>query len=251
MPPASSPNGGLEARRESGSNSPMAKPRPQPPRPPWRLSRFVQGRWRLLLSTVLGILLVIFLPDGYRLVSRLLMGWDAGVALYLVLVLAMVVNSDAGRVRRQSALQDEGRIAIPILTVAAAIASLAAIVFWLRTSGASEAGEPRILALLFLTILLSWAFIHIMFALHYAHEYYGEHRGEGGGLRFPGETAPNYWDFLYLAIAIGTATQVSDVAVTSRTIRKTVTAHGMVAFVFNVTLIALTVSIAADAISVK
>jgi uncharacterized membrane protein len=101
---------------------------------------------------------------------------------------------------------------------------------------------------LFLTILLSWSFIHIIFALHYAHEYYAEHRGEGGGLRFPGDAEPNYWDFLYLAFAIGTATQVSDVGVTSRTIRKTVTAHGMVAFVFNVTLIALTVSIAADAI---
>ncbi len=229
----------------------MAKPRSQPPPPPWRLSRFVQGRWRLLLSTVLCILLVIFLPEGYRPVSRLLMGWDAGVALYLILVLAMIVNSDAGRVRRQSALEDEGRIAIPILTVTAALASLAAIVFWLRTSRGSEAAEPRILALLFLTILLSWAFIHIMFALHYAHEYYAKHRGEGGGLRFPGNTEPNYWDFLYFAFAIGTATQVSDVEVTSRTIRRTVTVHGMVAFVFNVTLIALTVSIAGDAIKVE
>ena len=229
----------------------MAKPRSQAHRPPWRLSRFLRARWRLLISTAVFFLLVFFLPDGYRLISRLLMGWDAGVALYLVLVLAMMINADTGRVRRESALQDEGRIAIPILTVTAALASLAAIVFWLRTSGGSEADEPRILALLFLTILLSWAFIHIMFALHYAHEYYAEHRGSGGGLRFPGNTEPNYWDFLYFAFAIGTATQVSDVAVTSRAIRRTVTAHGMVAFVFNVTLIALTVSIAADAISVK
>jgi uncharacterized membrane protein len=56
---------------------------------------------------------VLLLPDGYRLVSRLLMGWDAGVALYLVLVMAMIVNSDTSRVRRQSALQDEGRVGIP------------------------------------------------------------------------------------------------------------------------------------------
>jgi uncharacterized membrane protein len=124
-------------------------------------------------------------------------------------------------------------------------------VFWLRTSGQSEIDELRILARLFLTILLSWAFIHIMFALHYAHEYYAQHRGQGGGLRFPGNTEPNYWDFLYFAFAIGTATQVSDLAVTSRTIRRMVTAHGMVAFVFNVTLIALTVSIAGDAIKAK
>jgi len=227
----------------------MAKPRSQSPRPPW-VSRFVRARWRLLVSTVLCVLLAIFLPDGYRLISRLLMGWDAGVALYLGLVLAMMARADTSHVRRQSALEDEGRYAVPVLTVAAALASLAAIIFWLRTTPGGDS-SPRILALLFLTTLLSWVFIQIIFALHYAHEYYAEHRGQGGGLRFPGETAPNYWDFLYVAFAIGTSTQVSDVEVTSRTIRKTVIAHGIVAFVFNVTLIALTVSIAADVISVK
>jgi uncharacterized membrane protein len=99
-----------------------------------------------------------------------------------------------------------------------------------------------------LTTLLSWVFIHVIFALHYAHEFYAERRGEGGGLRIPGCKQPNYWDLLYLAFSIGTATSVSDVQVTSRTIRKTVTAHGMVSFIFNVTLIAITVSIAADAV---
>jgi uncharacterized membrane protein len=229
----------------------MAKAAAQRPRAAARVSRFLQARWRLLLSAALCVLLAVFLPEGYRLVSRLLMGWDAGVALYLVLVMAMVVNSDTARVRRESALQDEGRIAIPILTVIAAVASLAAIVFWLRTTGRSEIDELRILALLFLTILLSWAFIHVMFALHYAHEYYAEHRGEGGGLRFPGGGDPNYWDFIYFAFGIGTATQVSDVEVTSPGIRRTVTAHGLVAFVFNVTMIALTVSIAGDAIKAE
>ncbi|MEZ0281477.1 DUF1345 domain-containing protein [Methyloceanibacter sp.] len=76
---------------------------------------------------------------------------------------------------------------------------------------------------------------HHVRALHYAYEYYPEHRGKGGGLRFPGTAEPGYWDFLYLAFAIGTATQVSDVEVISRAIWQTVTAHGIVAFVFNVT----------------
>jgi uncharacterized membrane protein len=150
--------------------------------------------------------------------------------------------------RRRAALEDEGRHVIPILTVAAAMASLGAIVFWLRTASESEADQPSILALLFLTTLLSWLFIHVIFALHYAHEYYAEHRHAGGGLHFPGTPEPDYWDFLYFAFCIGTSSAVSDVGITSRTIRKTVTAHGMVAFVFNVTLIALTVSIAADAV---
>jgi uncharacterized membrane protein len=192
----------------------------------------------------------LLLPGDLRLVSRLLIGWDAGIALYIALVLLMIAGADTGHMRRESARQDEGRIVIQVLTVTAGLASLGAIVLWLRTAPGSDYG-PLSLALLFMTTLLSWAFIHIMFALHYAYEYYAEHRGKGGGLRFPGTAEPGYWDFLYLAFAIGTATQVSDVEVTSRAIRQTVTAHGIVAFVFNVTLIALTVSIAGDAISAQ
>jgi len=216
-----------------------------------RAARFLQARWRLLFSTAVCILLVLFLPGDYRLVSRLLMGWDAGVALYLMLVVTMILRSPPDRLRRDSALQDEGRITIPVLTVAAAMASLAAIVYWLRVASESGTIAPRVLALLFLTTLLSWVFIHTMFALHYAHEYYAEHRGRGGGMRFPGRGSPDYWDFIYFAFVIGTSTAVSDVAVTSRNIRQTVTVHGMVAFVFNVTMIALTVSIAGDAIQMK
>jgi uncharacterized membrane protein len=228
----------------------MAKPRTKPQHQDHALARILQARWRLLLAILLGVALMLFLPSDLRPVSRILVGWDAGVALYIMLVLLMIAGADTNHMRRESARQDEGRVVIPVLTVLAGLASLAAIMFWLRTT--PESGfAPLSLALLFLTTLLSWAFIHIMFALHYAYEYYAEHRGKGGGLRFPGKEEPNYWDFLYLAFAIGTSTAVSDVQVTSRAIRQTVTAHGIVAFVFNVTLIALTVSIAADAIKAQ
>jgi hypothetical protein len=93
-------------------------------------------------------------------------------------------------VRRESPLQDEGRIAIPILTVAAGMTSLGTIIFWLRTASESESIQSGTLGLLFLTTLLSWVFIHMMFALHYAHEYCAEHRGQGGGTRFPGGGQP-------------------------------------------------------------
>ena len=216
-----------------------------------RVSRFLQARWRFVFAVAVGTVLGLLLPDGYYLTSRFLIGFDAGVALYLLLVIVMITRSDPDRVRRESPLQDDGRIAIPILTVAAGMMSLGAIVLWLRTESHSEAIQPGLLALLFATTLLSWLFIHTMFALHYAHEYYAEHRGAGGGMRFPGGGEPGYSDFVYFAFVIGTSTAVSDVAVTSRIIRQTVTAHGLVAFVFNVTMIALTVSIAGDAISIK
>jgi uncharacterized membrane protein len=87
-----------------------------------------------------------------------------------------------------------------------------------------------------------------MFALHYAHEYYAKHRKSDGGLIFLRDQEPNYWDFVYFAFGIGTATQVSDVEVTSKAIRWTVTVHGIVAFFFNVTVLALAVGLAGDAL---
>ena len=99
------------------------------------------------------------------------------------------------------------------------------------------------------TILLSWSFVHTIFALHYAHEYYGERRdGKIGGLKFPGDTKPDYWDFLYFSLVIAMTSQVSDVAITSKVIRRIVTVHGALAFFFNLTVLALTVNMISNLI---
>jgi uncharacterized membrane protein len=133
------------------------------------------------------------------------------------------------------------------LTVGAALASLAAIVILLiSTHGGQRA--PHELVLAAVTILLSWAFIHTIFGLHYAHEYYGERGGKSGGLNFPGDETPDYWDFVYFSFVIGMTSQVSDVTISSRSIRRTAAAHGIVAFLFNAALLALMVNIAASAI---
>jgi len=212
-----------------------------------RVVRIVRARPRLFLSALIGLAIMVALPADWRLATRLLVAWDAGLALYLVAVYAMIARPDIYRIRRQSALQDEGRFALLVLTVVAALASLAAIIVEL---GGMPGGarEPLHLALATITIVLSWGFIHTIFALHYAHEFYAEHRQNGGGLAFPGNEAPDYWDFVYFAFVIGMTSQVSDVAVTSKVIRRTVAAHGIVSFVFNVALLALTVNIAASAI---
>jgi uncharacterized membrane protein len=99
-----------------------------------------------------------------------------------------------------------------------------------------------------LTIALSWAFTHTIFALHYAHEFYSENDGPPGGLQFPGSEDPDYWDFVYFSFVIGMTSQVSDVAIRSKPIRRIVAAHGVISFVFNVALLSLTVNIAAGAI---
>jgi uncharacterized membrane protein len=150
-------------------------------------------------------------------------------------------------IRARAAIEDEGRFAVLVLTAAATLVCLGAIVVELVMAG-KDGRDPLHLAGAILTIALSWAFTHTIFALHYAHEFYGLGRHRGGGLEFPGDSEPDYWDFLYFSLVIGMTSQVSDVAVTAKVIRRTVAAHGVVAFVFNTTLLALAVNIAASAL---
>ena len=135
-----------------------------------------------------------------------------------------------------------------VLTVAAAIASLGAIFAELGTvDGAKREAAQLILATA--TVVLSWAFIHSIFALHYAHEFYGEGRDHmKGGMTFPDDAEPDYWDITYFAFTIGMCAQASDVTVSSKSIRRTVLAHSVISFLFNAALLALTVNIAASAI---
>ncbi len=208
--------------------------------------RLVRARPRLATAAAVATAVIAALPSDWRLPTRLLVGWDAGVALYLVLVYALMARSSIEHIRRNAARHDEGRVAILVLTVTAALASLGAILAELGSGQGPRSAQQ--LALAAATIVLSWGFIHTMFALHYAHDYYGEHGAGKGGLVFPGEQIPDYWDFVYFAFVIGMTSQVSDVAVASRPIRRTVNAHGVVSFFFNTALLALSVNLAASAI---
>jgi uncharacterized membrane protein len=219
-------------------------------RHPVRAVRIVKARPRLFLSVVVGLtaILLLFAACEGRATTKLLAGWDIGVGLYLALAFHLMARSDAHRIRRRASLQDEGQLTMLVLTVSAAAASLAAIFAELGSSGGATR-EARQLILATATIVLSWAFIHAMFALHYAHEYYGEGRDHRtGGMTFPGPDEPDYWDFAYFSFVIGMCAQVSDVVVTSRVVRRTVLAHSVVSFLFNAALLALTVNIAASAI---
>jgi uncharacterized membrane protein len=207
-----------------------------------RAMRFVIARRRLISSIVIGLITLVLWPSSWRPVTRLLASWDITIALDMIFALGVFVTTDRSHIRRNALIQDDGRFAILILIGVASFASLAAIVVLIGGDGRSGAE----LSFAALTIVLSWAMIHMSFALHYAHDYY---RGtKPGGLDFPGGEAPDYWDFVYLAFVIGTTAQTSDVGITDRTIRRTVTAHGLVSFLFNTAFLALMVSIAASAI---
>lgn len=207
--------------------------------------RIVYARPRTFLAIGIGVVAFLLLPDSLRLVTRLLLGWDVFITVYLLLVYTMMARCGLAYIRRSAILQDDGSIIILLVAALGAFASIAAIVFEL---GAGKHTPPE-LALAVATITLSWAAVHTTFSLHYAHEFY---RGDKpGGLAFPaGDTPeqPDYWDFVYFSFIIGMTAQVSDVGITDKTIRRIATAHGIVSFLFNTALVALMVNIAASAI---
>jgi len=181
-------------------------------------------------------------------VTRMLIGWDLGVLIYLVSVATVMSRCvTVAAMEANAAAQDEGALTLLILTVAAAMASLGAIFAELAGIERANPHYALYVALAIGTVVLSWTFTHTIFALHYTHQFYGG-RLRHDGLRFPGEGRPDYWDFIYFAFVIGMTFQVSDVAVTHKSIRRMVVAHGALSFFFTTAVVALAVNIAANVI---
>jgi uncharacterized membrane protein len=199
---------------------------------------------RLWIALLIAMTVFALLPTELKTVTRLLIGWDLGVAFYIVAAAVMMARSDVATIKRRAAAQDEGAFAVLLLTVAAALASLGAIFAELGGVDPEEPYYRLHVGLAVATIVLSWAFTHMIFALHYAYDYYSEGQ-RADGLKFPDDDEPDYWDFVYFSFVVGMTFQVSDVAVTNKWIRRTVVAHGAISFLFSTTILALMVNVAA------
>jgi uncharacterized membrane protein len=212
--------------------------------------RLVRSRPRLFLAAAVLIAAAVLLPVPDRW-TRLLLAWDLAVAVFLASAVQLMRGATVRQIRARAAQEDEGRFGILILTVAAAATSLIAIVAELAGTPAGDAAtHVRRLVLALLTILLSWAFVHVIFAFHYAHDFYAEDGGRrGAALQFPGGEDPDYWDFAYFSFVIGMTSQVSDVEIASKAMRRTATAHSITSFLFNMALLSLMINVAASFIS--
>jgi uncharacterized membrane protein len=202
-------------------------------------------RPRLLGSALTICLVFAVLPSSWMVNSRLLVAWDIGIACYLALAWIMAARSSPAKMQERAAEEDESAIVVLVLTLTASIASLAAIAAELSGIRDGQDGQQAFrLSLAAVTILCSWFFVHTIYAIHYAHEYYGD-AGERRGLAFPHEGRPDYWDFLYFAFNLGAAAQTSDVVIVSKRMRRLALAHTILAFLFNTTILALAVNVGA------
>ncbi|MBL6454186.1 DUF1345 domain-containing protein [Belnapia sp. T6] len=176
--------------------------------------------------------------------SAVLFGWCAAVLGQAIPTFALMRRATPQSIRRRAEQLDEGETGVLFASLAAAIASLGAVLWYLDAAEGKPGGEQVALALL--TIALSWGFVHHLFAVRYAHEYW---QMGGAGLDFPkgpeGEGPPEFSDFLYFAFTVGMTFQTSDVAVSARLLRQLTLIHALVAFLFNAVILAAAVNLAA------
>ncbi len=215
-----------------------------------RVFRQVRARPRLIVATLTAIGVGVLLPTRLdaHLVTRLLIAWNAGAMIYVLLAVSMMTRSSRDHMRDRASAQDEGQFVILALVVISAVASLAAIGGELAVvkdmHGAAKIAHIGLAAL---TVVSSWAFTQIMFALHYAHGYYAAlSEGRNPGLSFPDDDEPDYGDFFYFAAVIGTSGQTADVSFVSKMMRRIGSVHCILAYLFNTTVLALLINIGAS-----
>lgn len=218
----------------------------------------IRHRPRIYICAAVMVLVYFLIPHDIRVATRALLAWNIGALLFIALVGWMMARCRTKlQIRERAALEDEQQWVLLVVGTIAACASLAAIVAELvavkEMTGFNKGAHVILVGV---TIVSAWTFIHLLFTLHYAHEYYADRDTDpttppaaSSGLIFPGEADPTYGDFLYYSFVIGCASQTADVATVSKVMRRTTLAHGIVSFFFNTVILALTINIGAGLIA--
>jgi uncharacterized membrane protein len=210
--------------------------------------KVILGHRRLFLALAIMLLAFFLLPLGTAIRSRGIVAWDIGVVSFLLLTLHLFLTRDSKQIPALAEAQEEGQWTIFWVAFFVSIVSF----FVVTTEFANLkdlSGQQRTLRIGFVaaTLILSWLLTHVVFAMRYAHDWYDSNDGTGlrRGLEFPGDNEPDYMDFLYFSLVLGMTFQVSDVQITARRPRRLATLHGLVSFLYNTVILALTVNIAA------
>jgi len=217
---------------------------------PWPV-RVAAGHPRSVIGAVFGIAAYLLLPAHLGITARLVVGWDIGALVLLVLAAVLFAREDDDVSMAENAeQQQDGAWTMFWVTLAGVAVSFVALTTELANAKDAHVFTRSVhVGLVAGTLLLSWLVTHVVFAFRYAHEYYASSPSTSkpvGGLAFPSDEMPDYWDFAYFALVIGMTFQVSDVQITSRKLRRLALLHGLIGFLFNTVIVALTVNIAAS-----
>ena len=213
------------------------------------LSSHLRAHPHLVFSGLVGIVVGLAAVGIDSIVSRCLLGWNAGVWMYLAWTGWTLLHSDAARLKRVAQAQAEGAGTVLAIVALAALVSLGAVITELSAAKAAGHSHKLLPVLFTLSIVIgSWLLVPTLFSLNYASQYHvADH--DGDGIKFPDETTdfePDFSDFLYFSFTIAVASQTADVVITNRSVRRLVLMQSVLSFVFNTAIVAFTINMAAS-----
>ncbi|MDP4215530.1 MAG: DUF1345 domain-containing protein [Bacteroidota bacterium] len=193
----------------------------------------------ILASLALGFVRMEFM-------TRVMIGWDIFSLSMILTSLVTFLSLCPSEIRVLAANEDSSRAVVFSVVVVTTICSLGGVLLLLGNKGSWQLSKGMETFIYIAGVTFSWILLHTIFSFHYAHQYYGDHasrKGEiAGGLIIPEETHPDYLDFVYFSFVIGMTFQVSDIQISARSIRRLVLLHGLLSFVFNTVIVALTIN---------
>lgn len=197
---------------------------------------------------IVGDAVFFLLPAHWSLISRVLLSWNCGVALFLVLIYLWMTSLTAEQIRSRYVEEDSSAQFILVMVTLAALLSLIAIVEPLATIR-HVAGAERIahFALATVTVIDSWLLVPTIFTTYYADMFYSADQ-QNRPLRFPETDMPVFWDFAYFSFTIAAACQTADVLTTRGSIRKVVVVHELISFLFNASILGFAINVTAGLI---
>lgn len=204
----------------------------------------ISASLRLFIISIAGLLGFFLLSETMPITIRLAIAWVIAGGLYLLLTYFMMYFSSKENISELSKKEDDGAALILLITIFASIASLIAIVLILAGVNEAPSTEARYrIAVVLATFATSWLLIHTSFSLHYAYAYYQEFgKANQAPLIFPAKLKPTYVDFIYFSMVIGMTCQTADVNIASSRMRFLVMIQGITAFIFNATLLVMTMN---------
>jgi uncharacterized membrane protein len=206
------------------------------------------ARQRLVLGLAAGAVTFVVLRGQLRLASAAIAGWNVAAVVILALDWMTIWTTPQRKIRQLAQQQDLSRFLVFLFVVVTSSAALLAVGFLLSVKRSQSGGHFIVhLLLTLLTVIFSWMLVHTVYGLRYAHAFYGDSDEPGvnrhaGGLIFPGDRLPDYFDFAYFSFVIGMTCQVSDVQITSRRMRRIALFHGVLSFGFNTMILALLIN---------
>jgi len=196
------------------------------------------------MALTAGMMTGLALPERFGLALRAVASWDAAALTMGALAWWLISHADAAEARRRAAPDDPGRRTVWLFVILASGFSLFATTVVLREArGHMPHARGVFVVLCIAAVASAWMLTHTAYTLRYAHLYYRDDGDGEGGLAFPGDTSPDFLDFAYFAFTIGMCFQVSDVAITSRPIRRTVLGHAVLSFAYNTAILATAVNL--------